>query len=83
MSSQYILTGLFGEGPADRRERLRQILAQLGADAIRKERSEALAEKKKRDEVGILQLLFDDIFNPKARITTAADNIHKYFFVIL
>ena len=46
----YVL-GLFGEGPADRRERLRHILAQLGADAIRKERSEALAEKKKRDEV--------------------------------
>ena len=42
---------MFGEGPADRRERLRHILALIGADAIRKERIEAIAEKKKRDEV--------------------------------
>lgn len=44
---------LFGEGPADRRERLRKLLAQIGADAIRKERVEALAEKKKKDEENI------------------------------
>ena len=45
------LVGLFGEGPADRRERLRHLLAQIGADAIRKEKVEAIAEKKKKDEV--------------------------------
>uniref|UniRef100_T1J785 Pre-mRNA processing factor 4 (PRP4)-like domain-containing protein n=1 Tax=Strigamia maritima TaxID=126957 RepID=T1J785_STRMM len=31
---------LFGEGPADRRERLRQILARLGEDAIKKRKDE-------------------------------------------
>ena len=36
---------LFGEGPAERRNRLREMLAQLGEDAIRK--------KKEADEVRI------------------------------
>lgn len=31
---------LFGEGPADRRERLRQLLARLGQDAIKKKRDD-------------------------------------------
>ena len=42
--------GLFGEGPADRRERLRQLLSVLGEDAIRKRRQEEL--KQKKEEVG-------------------------------
>jgi pre-mRNA processing factor 4 (PRP4) like len=37
--------GLFGEGPADRRERLRQILSVIGQDAIKK-RKEDLKDKK-------------------------------------
>ena len=32
--------GLFGEDPADRRERLRQLLARLGVDAIKKNKDE-------------------------------------------
>lgn len=32
--------GLFGEGPADRRERLRQLLAQVGQDALRRRQEE-------------------------------------------
>lgn len=39
----YILfpyTGLFGEGPADRRERLRQLLARLGEDTIKRNKED-------------------------------------------
>ncbi|RWS07423.1 U4/U6 small nuclear ribonucleoprotein Prp4-like protein [Dinothrombium tinctorium] len=39
---------LFGEGPADRRERLRQLLAKLGQDAIRKKKNEDESEDKER-----------------------------------
>ena len=38
--------GLFGEGPADRRERLRQLLARLGEDAIRKKKDDERGEQK-------------------------------------
>ena len=47
------MTGLFGEGPADRRERLRQLMSLIGEDAARKKKIE-IAEKKKREEVGLL-----------------------------
>lgn len=38
---------LFGEGPADRRERLRQLLSKLGQDAMRKKRDEDQGERDK------------------------------------
>ncbi|KAI1277972.1 U4/U6 small nuclear ribonucleoprotein Prp4 [Halotydeus destructor] len=41
---------LFGEGPADRRERLRNWLARLGEDAIRKEKGVEVEEKRKDDK---------------------------------
>ena len=44
---------LFGEGPADRRNRLRDLLSQLGEDAIRKKRAEdeeRLREAREHDE---------------------------------
>lgn len=37
---------LFGEGPADRRERLRQLLAQVGQDAIKKKQEEELQRER-------------------------------------
>lgn len=47
-SRDYFYSGLFGEGPADRRERLRQLLARLGQDALKKSRDdEKEAEKDK------------------------------------
>lgn len=42
---------LFGEGPADRRERLRQLLATLGDDAIKKQRKEEEAQQQQKDEL--------------------------------
>jgi len=44
---------LFGEGPAERRNRLRDLLAQLGEDAIRKKKkadAERIREEKEHDE---------------------------------
>ncbi|CAH1786164.1 unnamed protein product [Owenia fusiformis] len=41
---------LFGEGPAERRERLRQLLAVIGADAIKKKRLEEEKQRKKDEE---------------------------------
>ncbi|XP_027195846.2 U4-U6 small nuclear riboprotein factor 60K [Dermatophagoides pteronyssinus] len=38
---------LFGEGPADRRERLRQLLARLGEDAIKKNKEEDRSQEEK------------------------------------
>lgn len=38
---------LFGEGPADRRERLRQVLAERGQDAIRKDKGDEKEDKDK------------------------------------
>eukprot|EP00058_Branchiostoma_floridae_P005347 XP_002590835.1 hypothetical protein BRAFLDRAFT_125722 [Branchiostoma floridae] len=38
---------LFGEGPADRRERLRQILAKIGEDKLKKDSAEEKKEEKK------------------------------------
>ncbi|RWS25616.1 U4/U6 small nuclear ribonucleoprotein Prp4-like protein [Leptotrombidium deliense] len=40
---------LFGEGPADRRERLRQLLAKLGQDAHKRKKEEDKAEDKDKD----------------------------------
>jgi U4/U6 small nuclear ribonucleoprotein PRP4 len=42
---------LFGEGPADRRERLRNLLATIGEDTLKKRKQSELEEKKKRAEV--------------------------------
>lgn len=42
---------LFGEGPADRRERLRQLLALLGERATKKQQAQEKLEKKKKDEL--------------------------------
>ncbi|KAL4219446.1 U4/U6 small nuclear ribonucleoprotein Prp4 [Mactra antiquata] len=44
---------LFGEGPADRRERLRQVLAQRGEDTLRKQKAEEELSRKKREEENI------------------------------
>ena len=41
--------GVFGEGPADRRERLRQLLAKLGKDAVRDKKEHEEAVKKKEE----------------------------------
>lgn len=41
---------LFGEGPAERRERLRQLLAILGEDAIKQRRGDLSQDLKKKDE---------------------------------
>ncbi|KAI7686444.1 U4/U6 small nuclear ribonucleoprotein Prp4 [Sarcoptes scabiei] len=38
---------LFGEGPADRRERLRQLLARIGEDAIKKNKDEDRSQEDK------------------------------------
>lgn len=43
--SCFSFLGLFGEGPAERRERLRQILARLGEDAIKKKQEEEKKEE--------------------------------------
>ncbi|XP_050389042.1 U4/U6 small nuclear ribonucleoprotein Prp4 [Patella vulgata] len=44
---------LFGEGPAERRERLRQLLAQIGAYALKKKEEEKAAEAKKKEEENV------------------------------
>jgi len=47
-------TCLFGEGPADRRNRLRELLGKLGVDAVSKRKmqdTQVVEEKKKDDEV--------------------------------
>lgn len=41
---------LFGEGPADRRERLRQLLARLGEDAVKKKKEEEQIQEEKEKE---------------------------------
>ncbi|KAK5878224.1 hypothetical protein CesoFtcFv8_023653 [Champsocephalus esox] len=41
---------LFGEGPADRRERLRGVLSVVGPDALKKSRREEERGKKSQDE---------------------------------
>lgn len=41
---------LFGEGPADRRERLRQLLARLGEDAVKKKKEEEYIQEEKEKE---------------------------------
>ncbi|XP_065829945.1 U4/U6 small nuclear ribonucleoprotein Prp4-like [Oscarella lobularis] len=40
---------LFGEGPADRRERLRVLLAELGGEALRKEKEEKYDEEEQQE----------------------------------
>ncbi|BFZ20632.1 hypothetical protein BsWGS_23671 [Bradybaena similaris] len=44
---------LFGEGPAERRERLRKLLAELGESAIRQKKEEKQKEQKKKEEDNI------------------------------
>lgn len=44
---------LFGEGPADRRDRLRKLLAQIGEDAINQKKQEEIEQKKKKEEENI------------------------------
>ena len=48
--------GLFGEGPADRRERLRQILSKIGEDALKKDKEEEKLDDSK--DVGESLLVF-------------------------
>uniref|UniRef100_A0A4W6CLV3 U4/U6 small nuclear ribonucleoprotein Prp4 n=1 Tax=Lates calcarifer TaxID=8187 RepID=A0A4W6CLV3_LATCA len=42
---------LFGEGPADRRERLRSVLSVVGPDALKKSRKDEERAKRSQDEV--------------------------------
>ena len=49
-------TGLFGEGPADRRERLRQLLARLGQDALKRSKEEE-KESEKDKSVSLIHLV--------------------------
>ena len=51
MCDCFLCAGLFGEGPADRRERLRQLLAVLGEDALKKKEVD---KKEDKEEVSIL-----------------------------
>jgi len=44
---------LFGEGPADRRERLRQILSVIGQDAIKKKKEAYIERKIKEDKENV------------------------------
>lgn len=44
---------LFGEGPAERRERLRKLLAELGESAIQKKKEEKRIEQKKKEQDNI------------------------------
>lgn len=44
--------GLFGEGPAERRERLRHLLADLGEVQSKKQKAEEEERQKKKMEVG-------------------------------
>lgn len=44
---------LFGEGPADRRERLRHVLAEKGEDTLKKQKAEEEISKKKKEEENI------------------------------
>ncbi len=48
LENTLILLGLFGEGPADRRERLRQLLSILGEDAIKKKQEKEAEEKREK-----------------------------------
>lgn len=45
------MPGLFGEGPAERRARLRQVLADVGEDALKRKKIQDIEDKKRRDEV--------------------------------
>ena len=51
----HVIAGLFGEGPAERRERLRQILSIIGGDAVKKKKE----EEKKKDEEKDVSLLIE------------------------
>lgn len=55
-SNKQKYTGLFGEGPADRRERLRQILSKIGEDALKKDKEEEKLDDSK--DVGESLLVF-------------------------
>ncbi|XP_060071892.1 U4/U6 small nuclear ribonucleoprotein Prp4-like [Ylistrum balloti] len=44
---------LFGEGPADRRERLKKLLSQIGEDALKQKKKEEIELKKKKAEENI------------------------------
>jgi U4/U6 small nuclear ribonucleoprotein PRP4 len=44
---------LFGEGPADRRERLRQILAVIGLDSVKKKKEEYIEKRKKEEKENV------------------------------
>ena len=61
MCDCFLCVGLFGEGPADRRERLRQLLAVLGEDALKKKEVD---KKEDKEEVSILSyncVVFEEI----------------------
>lgn len=45
----FSLVGLFGEGPQDRRERLRSLISQMGEQIFKKKKAQEEAEKRKRD----------------------------------
>ena len=47
----FLMPGLFGEGPAERRARLRQVLADVGEDALKRKKIQDIEDKKRRDEV--------------------------------
>ena len=51
-----VVAGLFGEGPADRRERLRQLMSVLGEDSVKKKKTRE-AEQKKLDDVRLFVCL--------------------------
>lgn len=49
----FFCKGLFGEGPAERRERLRKLLVELGESAIKRKKEEKQKELKKKEEVTV------------------------------
>ncbi|GBN10445.1 U4/U6 small nuclear ribonucleoprotein Prp4 [Araneus ventricosus] len=69
---------LFGEGPAERRERLRQILALLGEDAIKKKQEEEEEKEEIKEEIAKATWYHEGTENLlKARLWIAAYSIPK------
>jgi hypothetical protein len=66
-------TGLFGEGPADRRERLRQILSVIGKDALKKKKEGDSTEKKIKEVV--CRAVIDESFRIQLVIEIVSESL--------
>ncbi|KAH3800392.1 U4/U6 small nuclear ribonucleoprotein Prp4-like [Dreissena polymorpha] len=68
---------LFGEGPADRRERLRQELAQRGEDAMKQQKVQQETLRKKKDEENVTWYHEGAVSLKEARVWIAEYSIPK------